>query len=133
LTPSANLGERTFYVLGAGQDHAAVSVRISAAVIGHPTVIGAVHRHFERHVVASGPGTEPARGQRQVCIDSLMIHILDAFAGIRVDQRRGLARPLHAGETRHIAAGCFVGFGPAETATISALPLGVGHMPGAIL
>jgi hypothetical protein len=62
-----------------------------------------------------------------------MIHVLDALAGIRVDQLRGLARPLHAGETRHIAARRFVGFSHAETATIPALPLGVGHMPGAIL
>ena len=52
------LGRRPGLRLRAGSD--------SAAVIGHPAVIGTVHRHFEHHVVAGGPGAEPARRQRPV-------------------------------------------------------------------
>ena len=96
-------------------------------------MIGAVHRHFERHVVAGCPGAEPARGQRQVHIDTLMIHVLDALAGVGIDQRRWLARPLHAGKPRHVPARRLVGFSRPEPATITPLTLGVGLMPGAVL
>src|SRR5258708_28814657 len=61
-----------------------------------------------------------------------MIHVLDALAGIGIDVRRGLARPFHASESCHVPAWCFVGFGRAKTATIAALPSGVGLVSGAV-
>ena len=130
--PAADLNKGAVYVSGAGQDYAAEPVRVSAAIFGHPAVIGTVHRHFESHVVARCPGAKPARGERQVYVDTLMIHVLDPLAGISIDERRWLTRPLHAGEARHVPARRLVGFGRPEAATIAALTLGIGLVSVAV-
>src|SRR5215472_15095979 len=51
FTPAVDLAERSVNVAGARQYDAAEPVWITAAIVGHPAVIGSVYRHFERHVV----------------------------------------------------------------------------------
>src|SRR5882724_3050747 len=46
---------------------------------------------------------------------------------------RGLSRPFHAGESRHVPARSLVGFGSTEAATVAALALGVGLMAVTVL
>ena len=106
--PMAHFGKRAGDVAGAREDDAAEPAREGAAIIFHPTVIGAVHRHFEQHVVARGPGAEPARGQRQIDLDPFQIHVGDARGGVGIYERRRLALAGDPGKPGHIAARSFV-------------------------
>src|SRR5215472_12857790 len=60
FAPAPQLGKASLDIAPADKDYAPEPRRIGAAIILHPSVIGAVHRHFERDVVAGGPGAEPA-------------------------------------------------------------------------
>ena len=108
LGAAFDLGEPGCDVARADEDHAAESIRIGAAVVLHPAVVRPVHRALERHVVAGGPGAEPARRQCQIDIDAFVIQILDALRGLVIAAHRRLALAFRAGESRHVAA--LVGF-----------------------
>ena len=131
LAPMQHLGERAFDIARRGEDDAAKPLRKGAAIIRHPAVIGAVHRHFERDIVARRPGAEPAGRQGQVGVDPLVIHVGDAGGRVGIDLRRGLALARDAGEAGHVAGRCRVRRGGAELAPVLALALGVGDAAAA--
>ncbi len=127
--PMADFGHASFDVAGRGQDDATEPAGKGAAIIRHPPVVGAVHRGFERDIVARRPGAEPARRQGQVHVDAFEIHVADPLGRVVVDARRG-RRPVRAGESSHIARGRGVGGSAAEPALISAPAPQIGRLAG---
>ena len=125
---SPYLGERGRDVAGGGEDDAAEPLRKGAAIIRHPAVIGAVHRHFERHIVPRRPGAEPARGQSQIDFDPFIIHVGDARGRVGIDIGRGLALARDAGEPGHIAARALLLCRGAELPCVASLAFRVGDM-----
>src|SRR5439155_1523054 len=125
---AADLGERSLDIAGAGKDHAAEPLRRGPAVIAHPAVIGAVHRHFELDVLARGPSAEPARREGQINLDPLEIHVGEPRRRISVDPRRGITFAHHAGEPGHVAAGIVLRIRCAEPPEIVALAPCIGHL-----
>jgi hypothetical protein len=91
-------------------------------------VVGAIHPLLERDVVAGGPRAEPARGQHEVHVDALEIHVVDALGGLVVHARMRLARAVRAGEARHVLAAGVLRIGRAEAAAIVPLPLGIDRV-----
>src|ERR1700730_4161255 len=125
---AADLGERSLDISGARENYTAEPLREGPAVIAHPAVIAAVHSHFELDVVARGPGAEPARGQGQIDIDPLEIHVGEPCRRISVDPRRGIAFAGHTGESGHVATGTLLGLRRAEPAVIAALAPCISHL-----
>ncbi len=125
LSPALYLFQPGLHVARADQDQATQAIGICAAVVLHPAVVGAIHRHLELHVVTRGPGAEPARRKREVDVDAFVIEILDALGWIVVALRRRLALAPRAGESRHVPALVGRGRGGAELAQVAALSLRV--------
>src|SRR3954469_6579488 len=125
FAPALDLLQARLHVARADDDDAAQALGIRAAVLVHPAVVRAIHRHLQRDVVASGPGAEPARGQRQIHVDTLEVEVLDALGRIVVAALGRLAAALGAGKARHVGALVGRGFSGAELSQVAALALGV--------
>src|SRR6185437_11684404 len=95
LAPAPDLLEASADVARRRKDDAAQALRIGATILVHPAMVGAIHRHLERHIVAAGPGSKPARWQGQVDVHALVVEILDTLGRIAVAAWSGLSVALH--------------------------------------
>ena len=128
----AHLGERTRDIARSGEEDAAEAPRIGAAVIRHPAVIGAVHRHFEGDVITGAPGAEPTRRQSQVHIDAFEIHVGDPRRRVGIDPRRRVARALDPGKAGHVSGRSAIWLRIPKAAAVAPLTFGVGDTAVAV-
>src|ERR671910_770829 len=91
LRGALELSHGGFYVTRGDHDNAFQTGGKHRAVIRHPTMVGFIHRGFERDVRDRRPAAEPAGGQHEIHIDAFQIHILNTYAWIALAERIGLA------------------------------------------
>ena len=87
FSPFLNLLYAKGYIAARAQNNTANTLRIYAAIIFHPLVVGTDHSGFEFHIVMPDEGAEPTGWQGQIYINPLQIHVFDAFVRIVVHLR----------------------------------------------
>ncbi len=92
IAPFADLAHRFRDLAGRGDDRALEAVRRGGAEIGHVAVIGADQRHLDRGVgVADRRG--PGRGDEEMPVGALDIHVVQAVLGVVVLDAGAGAQP----------------------------------------